>query len=116
MGKEGCVFCRIISGETPAEIVYQDDEITAFMDHRPAAPVHILLVTNRHMDSLNDAAPEDAALIGRLVIKARELAAEQGIERSGYRLFINIGPDGGQSIYHLHLHLMGGRKLPIFHF
>jgi len=110
-----CVFCKISAGEIPAEIIYQDEEMTAFWDHRPAAPVHILIIQNRHMDSLNDASHEDAELIGKLVLKAREMAVDQGIDESGYRLFINIGPDGGQTVYHLHLHLMGGRRLPIFH-
>ena len=110
-----CIFCKIASGEASAAIVYHDNEITAFWDRRPAAPVHILLIPNKHMDTLNQAGEEDTHILGKLILKAREIAANEGVDERGYRLFINTGPDGGQSVYHLHLHLMGGRKLPIFH-
>jgi histidine triad (HIT) family protein len=109
-----CIFCRIVSGQADANIVYRDDEITAFWDSRPAAPVHILVVPNRHIDSVNEAVPEDAELLGKLILKARDLAKEQGVDKRGYRLVLNVGPDGGQTVFHIHLHLIAGRRLPVF--
>jgi len=113
-GGNGCPFCRIVAGEQDADIVYQDDEITAFWDRSPAAPVHILFVPNRHIESVNDLEEDDTELAGRLILQAKKVAEEQGIAESGYRLFFNAGPDGRQSVYHLHLHLMGGRRLGIY--
>ena len=95
----------------PAEIVYQDDAVTAFENIRYVAPVHLLIVPNRHITSVDHTHPEDEALLGRLVTLAGELARQRGIQHSGYRLVINTGPDGGQSVFHLHLHLIGGRRL-----
>ena len=109
-----CVFCRIISGEADADIVYQDDEITAFWDTRPAAPIHILIVPNRHIASVNEVQPEEADLFGKLILRAKQIAEEMGVAERGYRIFINTGPDGRQTVYHLHLHLMAGTRLPIF--
>jgi histidine triad (HIT) family protein len=99
----------------PAEIVYQDDEITAFWDQHPAAPIHILIVPNRHISSLNKVEMEDAALLGRLMLKAREIAVEQGVRDKGYRLLVNVGEGGGQSVFHLHLHLFAGPHLMAIH-
>ena len=110
-----CVFCRILSGEMDAEFLYQDEEISAFWDKRPAAPIHILIVPNKHIASVNEAEPKDAALLGKLILVAKKLAKEQGVDERGYRLVINVGPEGGQTIYHIHLHLIAGRRLPIFH-
>jgi histidine triad (HIT) family protein len=105
------LFARIARRETPARIVYQDDEITAFHDIHPAAPVHVLIVPNRVIPTLNDAAPEDQALLGRLFLVAQQLARELGVDQSGYRVVMNTNGDAGQSVAHIHLHLLGGRRL-----
>jgi len=110
-----CIFCQIVAGVVPAEIVYQNDEITAFWDQHPAAPIHILIVPNRHISSVNEVEAEDAALLGRLMLKAREIAAEQGVHDKGYRLLVNVGKGGGQTIFHLHLHLFAGPHLMAIH-
>jgi len=106
-----CVFCRIIAGKAPGEIVYSDEQATAFRDIHPVAPVHILIVPNKHIASLNDLTPEDEPLIGHLFTVARQLAQEQGIDGSGYRLIVNTGPHSGQAVFHLHLHLIGGQRM-----
>ncbi len=106
-----CLFCKIIAGEIPSEKVYQDDLVTAFRDINPVAPTHILIIPNKHIATINDLTPEDESLVGHLFLTARSLAKEEGIDESGYRLIINVGPDGGQEIYHLHLHLIGGQKM-----
>jgi len=106
-----CDFCKIISGEAKAEIVYHDEQATAFRDLHPVAPTHILIVPNKHIESVNALEPEAEQLIGHLFSVARQLASEAGISQSGYRLIINTGPDGGQTIYHLHLHLIGGQRM-----
>jgi histidine triad (HIT) family protein len=104
-------FARIISGEAPATIVYQDDLVTAFHDIHPQAPVHILIVPNRLIATVNDVTPEDEAALGRLFTVAARLAAERGIAESGYLLMVACNRDGGQEVYHLHMHLLGGRRL-----
>lgn len=106
-----CVFCRIIAGKTPGEIVYSDEQATAFRDIHPVAPVHILIVPNKHIASVNDLTPEDEPLVGHLFTVARQLAQEQGIDSSGYRLIVNTGPNSGQAVFHLHLHLIGGQRM-----
>jgi histidine triad (HIT) family protein len=110
---DNCIFCQIIQGKSPARIIHQDEEVTVFWDIAPKTPVHLLIVPNRHFDSLNELQEADAALLGRLCLTAARLAAEQGIGESGYRLVINTGPDAGQSVSHLHLHLIGGRQMPV---
>jgi histidine triad (HIT) family protein len=105
------LFEKIIAGELPASIVYRDSRVIAFLDIRPAAPVHILIVPNKVIPTTDDIEDEDEALLGHMVIVARDLAREHGIARSGYRLIINCNPDSGQEVYHLHLHLLGGRAL-----
>ena len=110
---EDCIFCKIIAKEIPSELLYQDDLVTAFRDIEPAAPVHILIVPNKHIPSMNEVVPEDEALIGHLHTVAQKLAVEEGIAEKGYRLVINTGDDGGQVVYHIHLHLMGGKPLRI---
>ena len=110
-----CIFCRIAAGEAPAAIVYHDDEITAFWDRHPAAPVHILVIPNEHMDTLNQADAEDTHILGKMILTAKEIAAKEGVDERGYRLVVNTGPDGGQGVYHVHLHLIAGKKLPVFH-
>ena len=105
-----CVFCRIVRGEAPAHIVYQDEEVTAFHDAHPRAPVHILIVPNRHIAGAAQVEPEDAALLGKLFVVARQVAEQAGT-LSAYRLVVNNGHLAGQSVFHLHLHLLGGRSL-----
>ena len=107
-----CVFCQIAAGQIPAKILYQDDQVTAFHDAHPIAPVHVLIVPNRHIESVNQVNPADEPVLGHLIQVARQLAPELGVQHSGYRLVVNTGPDAGQSVFHLHLHLIGGRSLP----
>lgn len=105
------VFSKIVSGESPTEILYQDELVTAFKDINPAAPVHILIVPNREIATVNDLRAEDEPVAGRMMIVAARLAREAGIAQDGYRLIINCNRHGGQVVYHLHLHLIGGRPL-----
>jgi histidine triad (HIT) family protein len=105
------LFERIIAGEIPADIVHRDDRVIAFRDIRPRAPTHILIVPNKPIPTANDIANEDEALIGHLFTVARDLAKKEGIAADGYRLIINCNAHGGQEVYHLHLHLLGGRPL-----
>ena len=105
------VFERIIAGELPAQIVHRDDRVTAFRDIHPRAPVHILIVPNKPIPTSNDVADADEALIGHLFTVARDLARSEGISDDGYRLIINCNANGGQEVYHLHVHLLGGRPL-----
>lgn len=106
-----CVFCKIISGEMSGDIVYQDELVTAFRDINPVAPTHILIVPNKHIVSVAELSDEEERLMGHLFTTARSLAVEEGISESGYRLIINNGPDANQVVFHLHLHLIGGRKM-----
>jgi histidine triad (HIT) family protein len=105
------IFSKIIRGEVDADIVYQDDRVTCFRDINPAAPVHILIVPNKEIATVNDLADEDQALAGYMLLTAKRLAREAGIDEGGYRLIINCNRDGGQVVDHLHLHLMGGRPM-----
>jgi histidine triad (HIT) family protein len=105
-----CIFCRIVRGEAPARIAYQDEEVTAFHDLHPQAPVHILLIPNRHIAGVAQVKTEDEPALGKLFSVARRLAEEMGIV-AGYRLVINNGHEAGQSVSHLHVHLLGGRRL-----
>jgi histidine triad (HIT) family protein len=105
------LFEKIIAGQLPATIIYRDDRVIAFLDIRPAAPTHVLIVPIKVVPTTDDVADEDEALIGHMVIVARDIARQQGIAKSGYRLIINCNPDSGQEVYHLHLHLLGGRPL-----
>lgn len=102
------LFERIVAGELPADIVYQDEQITAFRDIRPQAPVHILIIPNKPIPTVNDIADGDAQLVGRLFLVARDLAKKLGIADDGFRLIVNCNSHGGQEVYHLHLHLLGG--------
>ncbi len=106
-----CVFCKIRDGQIPARVVMRDDRCVAFEDINPQAPVHVLFVPLQHIPSNNALTPEDRELVGHLVLAAGRVAAERGIAGSGYRLVMNSGPDACQSVFHLHLHLMGGRQL-----
>jgi histidine triad (HIT) family protein len=109
-----CVFCRIINNKSANDLVYQDEHVTAFKDRHPAAPVHLLIVPNKHITSVNDLQPEDENLVGHMFLVAQKLAAEKGIVSSGYRLVINTGPDAGQAVFHLHLHMLGGMRIHHF--
>jgi histidine triad (HIT) family protein len=105
-----CLFCKIIAGEIPSKKVYEDDQVFAFEDIKPAAPTHILIVPKRHFAGLKEAEPSDAEIIGYCHIVAAKLGRERKIEE-GYRTVLNVGPRSGQSVFHLHLHLLGGRDL-----
>ena len=105
------LFEKIIAGDLPATVVYRDDRVIAFLDIRPAAPVHILIVPHKPIPTADDIADQDESLIGHMVIVARNIARSQGIAKSGYRMIVNCNADGGQEVYHLHLHLLGGRPL-----
>ena len=107
----GCLFCRIVSGEIPGAIVFQDEHLVAFKDVNPQAPMHILIVPRRHIPSLNDLAGADDALVGEMVRRAAALAAENGYAEGGYRTVFNCNADAGQTVFHIHLHVLGGRKL-----
>jgi len=108
---ESCLFCRIVSGEIPGDFVYRDNEMVAFRDIHPVATTHILLVPRQHIESVRDLQPEHEGLVGRMVLRARALAEEEGIAERGFRLVVNNGPYGGQVVPHLHIHLIGGRRL-----
>ncbi len=105
----GCAFCQIVSGEKPARLVYQDEECVAFRDINPKAPVHILVVPRKHIASLNENLREDETLLGHLLAAAARVAKEERIHGSGYRIVINTNAEAGQTVFHLHLHLLGGR-------
>jgi len=109
--KTDCVFCKIASGEIPSKILYRDEEVFAFPDINPLTPVHILIVSVKHIASLAEMSDTETSLIGKMVRVANKIAREQGIFQSGYRLTINSGADAGQLVPHLHIHLMGGRHL-----
>jgi len=106
-----CLFCRIASGELEAAIVYQDDSVVAFRDTNPRAPVHILIIPRKHISSVNETSEEDEATLGHVVRIAAGLASEEGVAESGYRLVTNCGAAAGQSVDHVHFHLLGGRSL-----
>jgi histidine triad (HIT) family protein len=105
------IFSKIIARELPSDIVYQDDQVTAFKDIHPLAPVHILIVPNIEIPTVNDVSPEQEQVLGHMFIVAKQIAREQGIAESGYRLILNCKGDAGQEVYHLHMHLLGGRRL-----
>ncbi len=105
------IFTKIIQKEIPADIVYQDDHVTAFRDINPQAPVHILIVPNKEIPTVNDIAPSDEELVGKMFTVAKKIAADEGVAKNGYRLLINCNRDGGQEVFHLHMHLFGGRPL-----
>ncbi len=106
-----CIFCQIVAGKVPSEVIYQDEEVLAFRDINPQAPVHLLIIPKKHIPSLVHVSQADSPLIVRMVNIANQLAKREGISESGYRLVINCGEQGGQLVPHLHLHLLGGKKL-----
>lgn len=109
--KKDCIFCRIITGEVQSDILYQDEEVIALRDINPQAPTHLLIMPRAHIPSLAEVGRQQQALLGHLIHVASELAKREGIAQSGYRLVLNSGPDSGQEVPHLHLHLLGGRQL-----
>ena len=106
-----CIFCQIVAGKIPSEIIYQDEKVIAFHDIHPMAPVHLIIIPKKHIPSLVHLSEAESLLIGHMVNIANQLAKREGISESGYRLAMNCGEEGGQLVPHLHLHLLGGRKL-----
>lgn len=106
-----CLFCKIVKKEIPSTIVYEDEEIIAFRDINPVAPVHVLVIPKKHISSLVDLKPEDEAIIGRIYSVINKIAKQEGIDEKGFRVVVNCGEDGGQEVKHLHFHLIGGKKL-----
>lgn len=106
-----CIFCKIVKNEAPSKIVYRDEQVTAFRDVHPVAPTHILIVPNRHIESVSGLTTDDESLAGHLLKVAGQLAAQEGIAETGYRIITNTGANGGQTMFHLHLHLIGGRPM-----
>ena len=111
MPDNDCLFCRIAQGEIPAELIRSDPNALAFRDINPQAPTHILIIPRKHIASVSDLTEEDAGLMGKLFLMAKELAREEGISEAGYRMVVNAGADAGQTVFHIHLHPLGGRGL-----
>lgn len=106
-----CIFCKIASGEAPSSVLYQDELVTVFHDIHPVAPTHVLIIPNKHIASVNEAAPEDVALLGHLFVIARKIAEMEKIDEGGYRVIVNTGANGGQTVHHFHMHLIGGQRM-----
>ena len=108
MEKEDCIFCKIVNKEIPTDLLYEDDQLIVFKDINPLAPVHLLLVPKKHIRSINDLEDADKPVVVDLIMAAKEMAAKMSVDKSGYRLFFNVEKGGGQEVFHLHLHLIGG--------
>lgn len=106
-----CLFCKFVAGEIEPDVVYQDEDVLAFRDIDPRAPTHVLVVPKRHIATLNDLQPADAELVGKLYLAAAKIAADEGFAETGYRTVINCNADAGQTVFHVHLHLLGGRAM-----
>ena len=106
-----CIFCKIAKKEIPSKIVYEDEKFVGFRDIKPIAPVHILIIPKEHIASVDNLGAEDKEMIGELILAAQKITKEQGVNKTGYRLVLNAGPDAGQTVEHIHLHLLGGKKL-----
>jgi histidine triad (HIT) family protein len=106
-----CIFCKIISGDIPAKVVFEDDRVLAFEDIHPQAPTHILLIPKAHYASLNQVPEDQTDLIGHMLMTARRIAGERGIGEEGFRIVLNTGPNSGQDVFHIHFHLLGGRRM-----
>jgi histidine triad (HIT) family protein len=106
-----CIFCKIVKGEIPSRKLFENDRVLAFYDIQPAAPAHALVIPKKHIASMNEAEEEDRELLGELLLTAKKVAGELGIAESGYRLINNVGPDSGQIVFHIHIHVLGGEKL-----
>lgn len=109
--KDDCIFCKILEGKIPSQTVYKDEKVTAFRDVHPLAPVHILIVPNQHIDDLNGVTSGDETSLGHMFTMARLIAEKEGIQDSGYRVVVNTGSQAGQTVFHLHMHLLGGKQL-----
>lgn len=108
---DDCIFCKIVKGEIPSNKVYEDDELLAFRDINPVAPVHILVIPKKHFDSVLDLEQEDERLVGKIYSIINKIAKEEGIDKTGFRVVVNCGRDGGQEVKHLHFHIIGGKEL-----
>jgi histidine triad (HIT) family protein len=108
---DNCLFCKIVSKEIAADIVYEDDKVLAFSDINPQAPVHILVIPHQHISTINDANEKDTELLGYMMLVAARIAKDNGVDESGYRLVVNCNEQGGQTVFHIHLHILGGRQL-----
>lgn len=106
-----CIFCKMVAGEIQPDVVYEDDDVLAFRDINPVTPHHLLVIPRRHIATTNDLGPDDAELVGKLYLAAAKIAADLGFGESGYRTVMNCNSDGGQLVFHIHLHLMGGRAM-----
>ena len=111
MSGQDCLFCRIVDGEIPAEIIHESDSAIAFRDINPQAPTHVLIIPRRHISTINDLSAGDEELVGSLHLAAKEIAQQEGLADDGYRVVMNCGEGAGQSVFHIHLHLLGGRLL-----
>ncbi len=108
---QDCLFCKIVAGDIPSDRVFEDDQVIAFKDINPQAPVHTLIVPRQHISTTNDLTEENAALLGHMILTAKNIADENDLSEPGYRLIMNCNEQGGQTVYHIHLHVMGGRQL-----
>ncbi len=106
-----CLFCKIINKEINSDILFEDDDVLAFKDINPQAPIHFLIVPKKHISTINDLQQEDEALTGKIILTAQSLVKQENIDENGYRLVFNCNSDGGQEVYHIHLHLLGGRRM-----
>ena len=106
-----CIFCKIISGDIPGDIVYQNDDVLAFRDLNAQAPTHILVIPKKHISTINDLQAEDAELVGKMYLAAKQIAKDEGIDESGYRAVMNCNAGAGQTVFHIHLHILGGRGM-----
>jgi histidine triad (HIT) family protein len=106
-----CLFCKIVAGNLPARLVHEDDDVIAFEDIHPQAPLHVLIIPKRHIPTLNDLAAADVALVGTMVMRAAEIAKTRGFDGAGYRTVFNCNADAGQTVFHIHLHVLGGRRM-----
>lgn len=106
-----CLFCKIVSGDIPAGKVYENDSVVAFQDLNPKAPLHVLVIPKKHIATINELAHEDAALIGEMYLAAKQIAADNGLSERGYRTVMNCNEDAGQTVFHIHLHVLGGRTM-----
>jgi len=111
MTSQDCLFCRIVDGDIPADVIYQSDVAIAFRDINPQAPTHVLIIPRRHVSTINDLNAGDEELVGNLVLAAKEIARQEGLAENGYRVVMNCGEEAGQSVFHIHLHLLGGRLM-----
>ena len=111
MSEKDCLFCKIIDGEVPADVIYEDETLIAFRDINPKAPTHVLLIPRRHIATMNDLQESDVSVAGELFTTAAKIAADEGLAEDGYRVVMNCNEAAGQSVFHIHLHLLGGRRM-----